>query len=113
MSSIRSLCDIFPQLCGNTDPGKCTQAQHRALQDAVNTACKRKRKCTPDQDCNTLASNLQKNTQCQAARYTINFVCYGGGDAGHREAEDSAGKAAKKCAKRMREKGCLLCPRNL
>jgi len=89
------------QRCGN-----CTPEEHAALQAAVNGACKAgPRRCSPSQDPVTLATNMGKNLACAAARDTINQRCFGGGDAGHRQAADQARAAAIRCARLLRGLG--------
>ena len=83
--------------------GSCTPEEHAALQAAVNAACKAgPRRCSPTQDPATLATNMGKNLACAAARDTINQRCFGGGDAGHRQAADQARSAAIRCARLLR-----------
>jgi hypothetical protein len=91
-------------------PGTCTPEQHRALQDAVDAACKIPRRCDGSQDCATLQSNTDKNIACAAARDTINVTCFGGGDPGHRQAADDARRAAQRCSILLLTKNCKDCP---
>jgi hypothetical protein len=42
-------------------------------------------------------TNAAKFEACAAARDAINNKCFGGGDAGHREAANNARRAAQKC----------------
>jgi len=91
-------------------PGTCTTEQHRALQDAVDAACKIPRRCDGSQDCATLQSNADKNLACAAARDTINVTCFGGGDPGHRQAADDARRAAQRCSILLVTKKCKDCP---
>jgi RHS repeat-associated protein len=80
--------------------GNCTPQQHAALQAAVNAACKGEggpRRCEPNQSREQLQENLRKFLACKAARDTINTICYGGGNSGHREAADNAGRGAQRC----------------
>jgi type VI secretion system secreted protein VgrG len=91
-------------------PGNCTSERHRALQDAVDAACKIPRRCDGTQDCGTLQSNHGKNLACASARDAINVECFGGGDAGHRQAADDARRAAARCSALMVSKRCKDCP---
>jgi RHS repeat-associated protein len=91
-------------------PGKCTQTQHRRLQDEVDAACKIQRRCDPSQDCPELHENYYKNIRCAQARDEINNTCFAGGDAGHRQAANDARNAAKRCIVIMQQKGCPNCP---
>jgi RHS repeat-associated protein len=78
--------------------GNCTPAEHALLQSSVNQNCKgESRKCTAQQDLQTLQANLAKNVACALARDEINNRCYGGGDAGHRNAANEARGAAANC----------------
>jgi type VI secretion system secreted protein VgrG len=91
-------------------PGKCTAAQHRRLQDEVDAACKIPRRCDPGQSCPELLDNYYKNIRCAQARDEINNTCFGGGDAGHRQAANDARNAAKRCVAVMQMKNCTNCP---
>jgi type VI secretion system secreted protein VgrG len=91
-------------------PGNCTSERHRFLQDAVDAACKIPRRCDGGQDCATLQSNYGKNQACASARDAINVECFGGGDAGHRQAADDARRAAARCSALMVSKRCKDCP---
>jgi type VI secretion system secreted protein VgrG len=91
-------------------PGTCTAERHRALQDAVDAACKIPRRCDGTQDCATLQSNADKNLVCAAARDAINVECFGGGDPGHRQAADDARRAAQRCTIILATKKCKDCP---
>lgn len=82
--------------CGNCDP-----VEHGILQYSVNSLCKRPRKCVPGMSPAQLEDFFQRNVQCQFARKEINDRCYGGGDAGHRQAAEEARKAARKCLDMM------------
>lgn len=64
-------------------PGDCTYAEHRALQDNVNTLCKVKRACDQNEDCATIMKKIQANADCIKARVIINAKCFRGGDPGH------------------------------
>ncbi len=91
-------------------PGNCSATQHRILQDAVNVACKVKRRCDPSQACETLKNNYYLNLRCAQARDEINNTCFGGGNAGHRQAADDARSAAKRCLTLSQQKNCDSCP---
>ena len=96
-------------LCRCKGPcGDCSPLQHALLQGAVNWACKsgRPSACTASQTCAELKANLAINAACATARNRINNTCYGGGDAGHKEAAANATAAAAKCASFMAAKGC-------
>jgi RHS repeat-associated protein len=91
-------------------PGKCSQTQHRRLQDEVDAACQIPRSCDPSQDCPQLLDNYYKNIRCAQARDEINSTCFAGGDAGHRKAATDARNAANRCIATMQQKGCANCP---
>lgn len=91
-------------------PGDCTTEQHRALQDAVDAACKIPRRCDGTQDCATLLANYNKNIACADARDTINITCFRGGNRGHRQAAQDARNAAQRCSMLMVSKRCKDCP---
>lgn len=78
-------------------PGNCTPIEHRALQNNVNNACKKTRRCNPNDDCATLQQRIQDNADCIRARSTINSRCFRGGDAGHQEAIQGAVGALNNC----------------
>ena len=92
-------------------PGQiCDDATHLTLQAAVNLNCGGPRACKGNQDCATLAANRAKNVACRAARVTINNVCFGGGDAGHRIAVTEAENAIAKCDALLIKNACDNCP---
>ena len=84
--------------CSPQECGDCTPAQKNFLQGLVDSFCKSgPRRCKPGQDLRTLKTNYQNNMGCAAARQTLNDVCFGGGDAGHKQAADDARRAARRC----------------
>lgn len=80
-------------------PGGCSKLELRTLQAAVTAACKSgiAFSCRPGMDRARLQGNAALASACAAARNTINNRCFGGGDAGHREAARNAERAAQKC----------------
>ena len=85
--------------------GDCTEVRHHKLQDDVNWKCKRlPRACDDSMTCVELRSRWQRNENCARARERINKECYGGGDAGHREAAEAARKAEETCRELYRSK---------
>jgi hypothetical protein len=79
-------------------PGDCTPVEHRALQDNVNQACKKERRCTTQmKDCPPLWERIQANADCIKARATINAKCFRGGDLGHNLALSEAIIALANC----------------
>jgi len=92
-------------------PGQiCDDATHATLQAAVDFQCGMPRACKGNQDCATLTANRAKNVACRDARVTINTVCFGGGDAGHRIAVTEAENAIAKCDAFLITNGCDDCP---
>lgn len=89
--------------------GACTPAEHAALQAAVNLACKRGavRHCTAAMSCSQLIAMAGAFSACAAARTVINNRCFGGGDAGHRQAVGDALSGAANCTAIARGKGCF------
>jgi hypothetical protein len=79
-------------------PGDCTKEKHRALQDEVNRACKgQKMKCTQNQDCVTLETNLMHFEDCIRARQAIMDQCFRGGDDDHRRELDRTREGYQRC----------------
>ena len=109
-SGLVLILGLWPGHAFSQAPGNCTPEQHRTLQNAVDAACKIPRRCDGTQDCATLQSNHGKNLACAAARDDINITCFGGGDAGHRQAADDARRAAQRCSVLMVTKKCKDCP---
>jgi type VI secretion system secreted protein VgrG len=110
VAGLSFLLALAPGRASAQGPGNCTPEQHRTLQNAVDAACKIPRRCDGNQDCATLLSNHGKNLACAAARDDINITCFGGGDAGHRQAADDARRAAQRCSTLMVTKKCKDCP---
>ena len=79
------------------DPGDCTSIEHRGLQNEVNRACKRERKCRGTDSCAVLAQRTGFNLECANARKVINNLCFKGGDSGHRDAVRDATNGVAKC----------------
>ena len=77
----------------------CSPKKLAALQLAVNAACKwiGPRRCEKTDSCTENGINIGKNSACAAARRTINQLCFKGGDEGHKEAEQAAINAVKRC----------------
>ena len=90
----------------NKPPGDCTPEEHRTLQQNVKTHCKGTAGlgCDPDKypkmECSEIKKRFQNQHKCFFARREINVRCFRGGNEGHEQAEDDAGRAAAKCAKR-------------
>jgi hypothetical protein len=68
------------------------------------------RRCEPSDSCDELQSKYYKNIRCAQARDNINNTCFGGGDAGHRQAANDARRAAQRCIAIMQQKNCANCP---
>lgn len=80
------------------DTGDCSKAEHRALQDAVDAACKgASRACTPATKCEDIPKLLGWNRSCLRSRNQINVRCYRGGDPGHIKAADLARDSVMNC----------------
>jgi hypothetical protein len=88
--------------------GDCGEKQHDDLQDKVKRSCDPgigiTRKCTQNQDCESLKLNLAQNEACAAARAEINRVCYEGGDPDHVKAFEEARRGAEYCRDLIRRK---------
>lgn len=79
-------------------PGDCTKERHRALQDAADRACKgQKMRCTHNQDCVTLETNLMRFEDCIMARRAIMNECFRGGDRTHRDEIESVERGHQTC----------------
>jgi RHS repeat-associated protein len=78
--------------CGDCDP-----AEHRILQDAVDRICQSPRKCSAGMSPAQLQAYYTANVACYFARKEVNERCYRGGDAGHRQQQDDARRAALRC----------------
>jgi hypothetical protein len=87
-----------------TGTGRCDPNTHRNLQDRVNYTCKRSgpRSCSAQGlSCGEIQTRISRNAACIDARNAINNHCYGGGDAGHREAVDIAINASQACQAKL------------
>lgn len=79
-------------------PGDCTKEKHRALQDAVDRACKgQKMRCTQNQDCVTLERNLMLFEDCIIARRAIMDQCFRGGDDEHHKQLENVKRGHRDC----------------
>ncbi len=78
-------------------PGDCSFGEHRALQNEVDRACDRERRCTQNDDCATIDQRIGYNAECIRARLTINARCFRGGDLGHAIALANAVGALVNC----------------
>ena len=77
----------------------CTLRQQLVLQIAVNASCKwlGSTRCEDSDSCFDNKRKIGLNSACAGARRAINQKCFNGGDAGHREAEQNALNALKRC----------------
>jgi type VI secretion system secreted protein VgrG len=78
----------------------CTPQEKYLLQQEVSRLCKGSdsgRACRSGMSTAEALTNAAKFEACAAARDAINNKCFGGGDAGHREAANNARRAAQKC----------------
>ena len=74
---------------------------------AVYAACKAfPNRCRLDDDCYIIKLKKGVKHACIAARRTINYVCYKGGDKGHRQAIDEMKNGLKKCDKYYKQLKC-------
>ena len=90
---------------------RCTAAEHGPLQADVELRCgPPRRTCSGNQSCPELLENLERNHACYQARRTINNQCFGGGDLGHRIAQQEALNAVNQCLRVIRRKDCTNCP---
>jgi hypothetical protein len=89
-----------PAAGSSRDPGNCTPGEHRQLQQEVQEWCKNKpRRCEESQTLEELEKRIENNSKCIAARSRINNKCFRGGDAGHKEALETAINSLVKCQK--------------
>ncbi|MFM6321527.1 MAG: RHS repeat-associated core domain-containing protein [Microcystis panniformis] len=83
-----------------TTSNGCTPQEKYLLQQQVSRLCKGTESgssCKPGMSSEEALANAAKFEACAAARDAINNRCFGGGDAGHREAANNARRAAQKC----------------
>jgi RHS repeat-associated protein len=94
----------------DVDGQKCSVGVHVGMQLAVNLACKWSgpRRCLETDDCSENARKISTNSACAATRRAINNRCFNGGDLGHRQAEEEAKNAIKRCME-LRPKCCGDC----
>lgn len=87
--------------------GTCSQARHTQLQAPVHRLCDVSRGCADTMTgCRSLSKNILRNALCAGARRAINQECYGGGNLGHRIAENQARIAGASCRARWNALGC-------
>ncbi|MBG6199879.1 MAG: hypothetical protein RIE06_06755 [Roseibium album] len=90
--------------CNDVNLDLCSVAECRHRQSHVHPTCDVKRSCAsvlPSQR-DTLREYRARNENCAAARQYVT-ECFGGADAGHQEAIDSALRAANVCAVKLGE----------
>ena len=85
------------------NPGDCTKARHRKLQNRVDFH-KKQPGCKGDMSCSELKRNYQYKRKLVSARTIINNVCFRGGDDIHIKALKEAQRAVKNCVKFIRKK---------
>ena len=76
-------------------PGQtCPNWERIRLQQIVNRMCKgpaqRQSACREGMSCSQLSLHAKRAMQCAQARALINRKCFGGGNAGHRQAQAEA-----------------------
>ena len=73
-----------PNYPGDGVKNNCTAAQHKALEDEKDTACKGIEKCSgKDCDLAVVTQKIDHRTRCIIARLAVMSTCFNGGDAGH------------------------------
>jgi hypothetical protein len=82
-------------------PGDCTWGQHNELQDKVDAACKRPRRCEDSDTSSEIRGKIDKTAECISARNRINGACYRGGDAGHKEQVEIDQNGLQRCYKKL------------
>lgn len=88
-------------------PGRCSRARHAQLQAPVHRMCDVSRACSDSmRGCRSTSQYILRNALCAQARRAINRECYGGGNLGHRMAENQARIAAATCRARWNALGC-------
>ena len=88
-------------------PGRCSWARHAQLQAPVHRMCDVPRACSDGmRGCRSTSQYILRNALCAQARRAINRECYGGGNLGHRMAENQARIAAATCRARWNALGC-------
>ena len=95
----------------NTGTGNCSKGQYALLKAAVTAAYKKKFSCSrlnSSKYCPQMSINLAFTQSCAASKRAINNRCFGGGNAGHRQAAIDAQKANFTCIEKI-EKYCK-CP---
>jgi hypothetical protein len=85
-------------------PGDCTQARHKELQDDVETACNRGRKCLQPDSCKVIKNKINLFNECIDAREAINRECFRGGNAGHKKAINDNVGGRDKCEEILKKK---------
>jgi Novel toxin 16 len=77
--------------------GSCTATTHRTLQNAVDSQCGAAKACLISDTQATLSSKIGQHSKCIDARKAINNTCFGGGDAGHKQAITERTNAITNC----------------
>ena len=90
----------------STNPGDCSFAEHRALQDEVDKWCHGQKACSQGDSCATLWEKIGNFANCIKARTIVNAKCFKGGNVGHQIALASAVGALGNCWKIYNAKKC-------
>jgi RHS repeat-associated protein len=105
--TVDAACGTACTLCaGRGRISVCPPRLRRQLQNGVQKACKRSRRCDRSMSCAVLKAREKINQLCAKARDAINYGCYLGGNKGHRIGADDARRAVARCARIRASKGC-------
>ena len=89
------------------EKASCKKKIQLVLQAAVIFACKTfPNKCTASDSCFMLKIKKGIKYTCIGARTTINYICYKGGDKGHRDAIEQMRNGIRKCNKIYKKNKC-------
>ena len=91
---------------GMSAPGDCSTSYHRYLQDQVDTACAKPRRCTFSMLCEDLYAREQNAKECADARKKINDTCFRGGNRTHQIEYTKARRNQDACFGYYAAKGC-------
>jgi Novel toxin 16 len=91
------LASFVPVTLAAQSTGTCTATQHRGYQTTVENACGAATTCTAADTKATLNTKIGQHSRCIDARKVINNTCFGGGDAGHKQAITERTNAIAKC----------------
>lgn len=106
--SIQSYCVLDPligiravsEIGCESDPGDCSVQECKELQARVNRL-KGGRKCLDSDSILEIQTKIIEFANLRKARININQRCYKGGDAGHQQAVEDAGRAIENCGAKL------------